>query len=73
MNTDSVNTVETPSLRVCESPVCGVEFEQGGIQISPKAYCSDACRMDAYAIRRVAKLYGLSVETLHAALSGANR
>jgi hypothetical protein len=26
------------------------------MEISPKRFCSDACKMDAYALRRVSKL-----------------
>ncbi len=37
-------------------PVCDVEFEPGGMAISPKAYCCEECRKDAWIIKRAAKL-----------------
>ena len=56
-------------LEKCASPVCSVEFEPSGLAMEPKRYCCDGCKMDVYAFRRVAKLYGLSVEALHEALT----
>lgn len=45
------------------SAVCPVRFEQTGMEISPKRFCSNGCKMDAWAIRRVkALLEGLSDE-----------
>ena len=49
----------------CESPVCDVRFAKTG---KPKRFCSDQCRMDAWAIRRVAELFGVSVERMVEAL-----
>jgi hypothetical protein len=56
------------SLQVCESPFCEVKFQPTCLPWKGQRYCSGACRMDVYAIGRVAKLYGLSVEELHKAL-----
>ena len=50
------SALSTDSERVCESPFCSVRFEQSGMEISPKRFCSDACKMDAWALRRVRKL-----------------
>src|SRR4030095_1669120 len=72
---DTVNAVEaslrSDSERVCDSPLCDERFEQTGMAVSPKRFCSNACKMDVWAIRRVADLYGLSVAELHEILRGA--
>jgi hypothetical protein len=59
--------------RKCLSPLCYVRFEPSGLEMKPGRYCCDECRMDAYALRRVAKLYGLSVEDVHEALKGVKK
>jgi hypothetical protein len=59
LNTDTVNAVESASLKdsgTCESPVCSVRFDQTGMAINPRRFCCDQCKMDAWTIRRVAKL-----------------
>jgi len=48
------------------SPFCSVEFEPSGLEMEPKRYCCDGCKMD---ILRPAKLYGLKVQALHEALT----
>jgi len=57
---DSVNAVETVSATgsgiVCDSPLCSVRFDQTGMAISPKRFCCDECKMDAWIIKRAAKL-----------------
>jgi hypothetical protein len=58
----------------CSSPVCEARFEQTGIlRMEPRKYCCEGCRMDAWALRRVGKLYGLTVEEMHEALSNSYR
>jgi hypothetical protein len=58
----------------CSSPVCDVEFKQTGIvRMEPRKYCSKGCRMDAWALKRVAKLYQITVEELHEVLSNGFR
>jgi hypothetical protein len=62
-----------PELEKCASPVCDVRFEPSGLAMEPKRYCSDGCKMDVFAIRRVARAYGLDAETVHEALSKIKR
>jgi hypothetical protein len=69
----SVNALEKAqtgvSLQLCESPVCGVRFKQGGLEISRKRFCSNECKMDAWVLRRAIKLLeGLSDEELLAVM-----
>ena len=52
----------------CLSPLCEERFVPSGGR-KPKLYCSKRCIMDVYALRRVAKLYGLEVEAVHEALT----
>ena len=40
----------------CESPLCDVRFEQTGLAMSPRRFCSDTCKQQASLIRRVAAL-----------------
>ena len=55
-----VNDVETTlsqeAVTVCASPVCSVSFRQTGMKIKPRRYCSDECKLDAWAFKRVADL-----------------
>ena len=71
----SVHAVEMASLKdsetVCESPLCDNQFPQTGLRIEPRRFCSDRCRQQASLIRRVAKLYGLSPQTMHEVLTKA--
>ena len=55
----------------CGSPICekSIETLEDGWRRTEKRYCSDGCRMDVYALRRVAKLYGLEVQAVHEALT----
>lgn len=62
-NIEALTLVKNDSERVseesvtCSSPVCEVRFEQTGIErLEPRQYCGKECRMDAWAIRRTAKL-----------------
>jgi hypothetical protein len=48
-------TMEDKASLVCCSPFCDVRFPQTG-KVKPRRFCSDACRMDAWAIRRLGKL-----------------
>ena len=57
------------TLEKCSSPVCEVKFEPSGLAMEPRRYCCDGCKTDVYALRRVAKLYGLEVEVMHEALT----
>lgn len=70
----SVNALETASSRgslpVCESPVCPEQVKPGA-RGSPKRFCSTDCRLNAWAIRRVAKLLkGFSDEKVLEVLRG---
>jgi hypothetical protein len=57
---DTVHGVEMASSldseTVCENPLCDVQFQQTGLAISPKRFCSDTCKQQASLIRRVAAL-----------------
>jgi hypothetical protein len=70
-----VDDVETASSHeaatVCASPVCSVSFEQTGMKIKPRRYCSDECKMDAWAFKRMARLLeGLADERVIQILRG---
>ena len=53
------------STLTCQSPACKDRFEQTGIvRLEPRKYCGKDCRMDAWAIRRTAKLFGVTVEKM---------
>jgi hypothetical protein len=41
---------------VCESPLCDNRFQQTGLKIEPRRFCSDQCRQQASLIRRVGAL-----------------
>jgi hypothetical protein len=41
---------------ICESPLCSVRFDQNGMGISAKRFCSDPCKQQASLIRRVMRL-----------------
>ena len=61
-------TAEYEGGLLCESRVCDVRFAKTG---KPKRFCSDQCRMDAWAIRRVGELLkDLSDEKALAILRG---
>jgi hypothetical protein len=48
-----------------------VEFEQTGMAIEPRKFCSNECRMNAWIIKRAVKrLEGLSDEKALAILRG---
>jgi hypothetical protein len=56
----------------CLSPVCDVEVEPGGLEISPRAYCCEQCRKDAWVLRRASKLVeGLSDQRVIEILRGS--
>jgi hypothetical protein len=59
-NMPSINAVETPlpmgSEKVCENPLCQVRFLPAGMAISPKKFCSESCRMNAWILKRAATL-----------------
>jgi hypothetical protein len=48
--------VMSEAIQKCASPVCQVRFEPSGLDIKPKRYCCDGCRMDVWAIKRASKL-----------------
>ena len=54
----------------CQSPLCSnpVEPIVNGWRRTERRFCCAQCRQDASLIRRVAKLYGLEVQTVHEAL-----
>jgi hypothetical protein len=60
----SVHALEMPSAAdtepVCASALCDVRFKEGGIEASPRRYCSDSCKQQASLIRRTAKLFELT-------------
>jgi len=53
---DSVHRVGSPVLKKCESPLCAVQFEPGGLPISPRRFCSDDCRQAVSILRRAGEL-----------------
>jgi hypothetical protein len=57
MDSNATNGIPE-GLATCESPVCDVRFEQTGMKIKPKRFCCDGCKMDAWVIKRAAKLFG---------------
>ncbi len=63
---DSAAVLDTLQAFSCSNPLCSNT-------VSPtrewQRYCSDACLQRASLIRRVANLYGLSVETVHEILT----
>ena len=75
LNLETVHAVETAFLKgsetICQSLLCQVRFEQTGLKMSPKHFCCDECKQQASLIRRVAKIYGLSVEAVHKVLMEA--
>lgn len=59
---DIVHDVETASLKGieterCGNPLCDASFEQTGLAIKPRRFCSDQCKQQASLIRRVAALF----------------
>jgi hypothetical protein len=45
----------------CASPLCSVQFAPSGLAMRPKRFCCDRCKVDAWHIREVSKLFkGLS-------------
>ena len=63
LNTEPLTT---SSDRFCESPACpnAVEPLGDGWRRTERRFCSDGCKMDAWAIRRTAKLFELTVERM---------
>jgi hypothetical protein len=57
LNTEPLTTRESHSER-CQNPVCdtAVESLENGWRRTERRFCSDGCKMDAWAIRRVARL-----------------
>jgi len=58
-----VHDVETPFLKeaesvtdICANPLCDVRFEQTGLAMKPRRFCSDECKQQASIIRRAASL-----------------
>ena len=47
--------LETDSAGVCEGPLCSKAIQRTGI-IYSRRFCSDACKLNAWAIRKVSKL-----------------
>ena len=41
----------------CSNPLCDVRFQQTGLAIKPRRFCSDHCKQQASLIRRVAALF----------------
>jgi hypothetical protein len=64
-------TLAGGSETVCRNPICGKSFAAGGMPQNPKRFCDGGCLQKASLIRRVATFYGVSVETLHEALTKA--
>ena len=42
---------------VCDSPLCSAYFHQSGTVMQPRRFCCNECRMNAWMIRKVAKLF----------------
>jgi hypothetical protein len=53
---DVETTKITGSLKVCESPLCGVSFPESGLACKPRRFCSDACGQQVSILRRAAVL-----------------
>jgi hypothetical protein len=56
-----VHDVEMASLKeaesvtdVCASPLCNVRFQQTGMAMKPRRFCSDECKQHASIVRRAA-------------------
>lgn len=59
-------------LDTCHSPICTKRIEackDGHWRRTERFFCSKECKQQASLIRRVAKLYGLSPEEMHRALT----
>jgi hypothetical protein len=41
----------------CNNPLCDAGFEQTGLAMKPRHFCSDQCKQQASLIRRVAALF----------------
>ena len=63
---DAVHAIETakttPSLKVCDNPICKVEFAPTCLPWSCQSYCSDQCRQQASLIRRAVKILAQNPE-----------
>jgi hypothetical protein len=68
---DVETALKSDSETVCASPLCSMRFEPSGLAIKPRQYCCDRCKQEASLIRRVAELYGLTVEKMVELLRGA--
>ena len=55
MESDATNGIPE-GLAICQSPMCNVRFEQTGMKVNPRCYCSDECKWNAWAFRRVRSL-----------------
>ena len=57
---DAVHAIETAkttaSVKVCDNPICKVEFTPTCLPWSSQSYCSDQCRQQASIIRRAVKI-----------------
>ena len=53
--TMSETPLEAESTAVCEGPLCSKAIKKTGI-IYSRRFCSDACKLNAWAIRKVSKL-----------------
>lgn len=47
---------EDESLTDCASPLCDVRFQQTGLAMKPRRFCSDECKQHASIIRRAMSL-----------------
>ena len=52
----------------CLSPTCRKLMEPKRKHAPVKFYCSEKCKMDAWAVKRVVRLYGLTADELHGLL-----
>jgi hypothetical protein len=43
-------------LQTCASPLCTEQFEQSGMRINPRRYCSERCRQDVWILKRAKQM-----------------
>jgi len=58
---------------VCENPLCGNSYEQTGLVMNPRRYCSDECKQQGSILKRAARLLvGLDQARVWEILKGLN-
>ena len=49
MESDATNGIPE-GLAICQSPMCNVRFEQTGMKVKPRCYCSDECKWNCVGV-----------------------